>query len=311
MLSDIRLPGVKKICFRQSNIIKMKDMKLKLRIIGISVLILSLQLSAVAQDDKKAVQPIDKKAVHEDLASKSQNPIGDLISVPFQFNFNLGTGPDNDRMQTVINMQPVLPVKLGKKWSMINRMILPFLIVQPDYTTESDNIVGMGSLNYSAFFVPGPIGKKKKVEIGIGPAMIIPTNTSNSLGDGQFAIGPSMVLFSGHKHWTYGFVAQNTWAFNSPTGAPLYNSFLLQYFVNYNFQHGWSVGTGPIITVDWTAEEGEKAVVPFGLAGSKISHIGKQAVKYFLAYNYNVIRPTYGAKGGQIQFTFILLFPKK
>jgi hypothetical protein len=210
-------------------------------------------------------------------------------------------------MMTVINMQPVLPVKLSENWSMINRMILPFVIVQPDYTTESDNTVGMGALNYSAFFVPKPFGS---VEIGIGPAMIIPTNTSNALGDGQFAIGPSMVLFSGHKKWTYGFVAQQTWAFNSPNGAPLYNAFLMQYFVNYNFQHGWSVGTGPIITVDWTAEEGEKAVVPIGLAVSKISHWGNQAVKLFLAYNYNVIRPSDGAKGGQIQFTFVLLFPE-
>jgi hypothetical protein len=302
MLSYIRLPGVKKICSRQSNIIKIKTMKLKRLILGISVLILSVQLSSVAQDDKKAI--------HEDLAAKSQNPIGDLISLPIQFNFNLNTGPDYDRLQTVMNVQPVLPVMLGEKWSMINRMILP-IIVQPDYTTESDNIAGLGSLNYSMYFVPGPIGKAKKVEIGLGPAMIIPTNTSNSLGNGQFSIGPSMVLFAGHKHWTMGFVAQNTWAYNSPTGGTLYNAFLVQYFVNYNFQHGWSVGTGPIVTVDWTAEKDEKAVVPFGLAASKISHLGKQAVKFFLAYNYNVVHPTGGAKGGQIQFTFVLLFPKK
>jgi hypothetical protein len=281
----------------------MKMKKKLLIVLACTLVVFSMSPAEIlAQDDKTA----DKA----DLAAKSQNPIGDLISVPFQFNFNLGTGPDHDRMQTVINMQPVLPVKLGEKWSMINRMILPFVIVQPDFTTESDNIFGMGALNYSAFFVPGPIGKKKKVEIGIGPAMIIPTNTSNSLGNGQFEIGPSMVLFSGHKHWTYGFVAQNTWAYNSPTGATLSNSFLLQYFVNYNFQHGWSAGTGPILTVDWTAEEGEKALVPFGLAGSKITHIGKQAVKLFLAYNYNAVHPTGGAKGGQIQFTFILLYPK-
>jgi hypothetical protein len=276
-------------------------MKKNIVFLGAIILILSHQLSVVAQDDKKAEQAA--------LAAKSQNPIGDLISLPIQFNFNLSTGPDYNRMQTVMNVQPVLPVKL-KKVNMINRLILP-IIVQPDYTTESGNISGLGALNYSMYFVPGPIGKNKHVMVGFGPAMIIPTNTSNSLGNGQFAIGPSMVFFGGHKHWTYGWVAQQTWAFNSPTEETLYNAFLMQYFVNYNFKHGWSVGTGPIVTVDWTAEKGEKAVVPFGLAASKVTHFGKQAVKLFLAYNYNAVRPTGGAKGGQIQFTFVLLYPKK
>ena len=284
-------------------------MKKNIILLGTIILIFSHQLSVVAQDDKQAA-PDDADAAAAKLAAKSQNPIGDLISVPIQFNFNLNTGgPDNSRMQTVMNIQPVLPVKV-KNISMVNRLILP-IIVQPDFTTESDKIVGLGSLNYSMYFVPGPIGKNKHIEVGFGPAMNIPVNTTNSLGNGQFSIGPSMVFFGGHKHWTYGFVAQQTWAYNSPTDETLDNAFLVQYFVNYNFQHGWSVGTGPIITADWTAEKGEKAVVPFGLAASKITHFGPQAVKLFVAYNYNAVRPTGGAKGGQIQFTLVLLYPKK
>jgi hypothetical protein len=291
-------------------------MKKTLTFFGIIVLILSLQLSAVAQDDKKAeVAPHDSKEGHEALASKSQNPISNMISLPFQFNFNLNTGPNYDRMQTVMNLQPVLPVQLSKNWTMINRLIIP-VIVQPDYTTESDNTSGLGATNYTAFFVPKPIGH---VEYGFGPAMSIPTNTSPELGNGRFAIGPSAVLFTGVGKWTMGFVAQNIWSYNSADSSNHSNSFLLQYFINYNFQHGWSLGTGPIVTVDWAAEkpeEGEdkrtnnRATVPFGLAVSKIAHFGDQAVKFFVAYNYNVVRPEYGAKGGQIQFTFVLLFPK-
>ncbi len=41
-----------------------------------------------------------------DLAKKTQNPVGDLISIPFQNNFNFGVGPDDD-MQYVLNIQPV------------------------------------------------------------------------------------------------------------------------------------------------------------------------------------------------------------
>jgi hypothetical protein len=41
------------------------------------------------------------------LAKKTQNPVADLISisVPFQNNFNFGTGPE-DRTVWVLNVQP-------------------------------------------------------------------------------------------------------------------------------------------------------------------------------------------------------------
>jgi hypothetical protein len=40
----------------------------------------------------------------EDLAQKSQNPIADMISVPFQSNTNFNAGPF-DRTQEVLNIQ--------------------------------------------------------------------------------------------------------------------------------------------------------------------------------------------------------------
>jgi hypothetical protein len=43
----------------------------------------------------------DEETVTE-LAKKTQNPVSDLISVPFQNNFNFGVGPNNV-------MQYVLP----------------------------------------------------------------------------------------------------------------------------------------------------------------------------------------------------------
>ena len=45
----------------------------------------------------------------EDLAQKSQNPIADLVSVPFQSNTNFNAGPFN-RTQEVLNIQPVVPL---------------------------------------------------------------------------------------------------------------------------------------------------------------------------------------------------------
>ncbi len=44
-----------------------------------------------------------------DLARAVQNPIADLISVPFQNNTNFDFGP-RERTQNVLNIQPVIPV---------------------------------------------------------------------------------------------------------------------------------------------------------------------------------------------------------
>ena len=49
---------------------------------------------------------------HQDLAKQAQNPVRNLISVPFQNNTNFGVGP-NDRTQNVLNFQPVIPVQIA------------------------------------------------------------------------------------------------------------------------------------------------------------------------------------------------------
>ena len=41
---------------------------------------------------------------NSDLAKKTQNPVADLIIVPFQNNTNFGIGPD-DETQNILNIQ--------------------------------------------------------------------------------------------------------------------------------------------------------------------------------------------------------------
>ena len=69
-------------------------------------------------------------AKDEDLQKASQNPIADLVSVPFQSNTNFNSGPFN-RTQEVLNIQPVVPMHLGEDWNVISRTIIP-LVSQPD-----------------------------------------------------------------------------------------------------------------------------------------------------------------------------------
>ena len=65
----------------------------------------------------------------EELAKLAQNPVGNLISVPFQNNVNFNVGPRGGT-QNILNIQPVYPIEVNRDWNVITRTILP-LIWQP------------------------------------------------------------------------------------------------------------------------------------------------------------------------------------
>jgi hypothetical protein len=60
-----------------------------------------------------------QKASDEELATKLNNPVSSLISVPFQFNWDHEYGPDRSGRKFQLNVQPVVPVALTSDWSLI------------------------------------------------------------------------------------------------------------------------------------------------------------------------------------------------
>ena len=72
-----------------------------------------------------ALVAITPAMAQEDLAKESQNPIGNLISLPFENNTSFGVGPE-DAFVYVLNLKPVYPVNLGK-WNLISLGILPVI----------------------------------------------------------------------------------------------------------------------------------------------------------------------------------------
>jgi len=48
-----------------------------------------------------------------EMAKKLANPIGAMISVPFQSNFDYGAGPTGDGFQYKLNLQPIVPLTLN------------------------------------------------------------------------------------------------------------------------------------------------------------------------------------------------------
>src|SRR6516164_1298830 len=62
-----------------------------------------------------------------DLAKQLQNPVANLISVPFQNNVDFNLGPNDNGVRYLLNFQPVIPFSLNKDWNLITRTIVPII----------------------------------------------------------------------------------------------------------------------------------------------------------------------------------------
>jgi hypothetical protein len=253
-----------------------------------------------------AIAPVHAEMSAEELAKLAQNPVGNLISVPFQNNTNLNFGPEKGT-QNVLNIQPVIPVEITKDWNIITRTIVP-VISMPALSPEISSTNGVGDVVFTAFLSPANPGEWIW---GAGPVVQIPTNSNAELGNKNWGMGPSVVvLHLDHgSPWVYGALVNNIWSLTSDKQGGAYNNGLIQPFVNYNFPEGLYLTTAPILTVDWKAPNSQAWTVPVGGGVGKIFHLGKLPVNTQISAYYNVVRPDFGANW-QIRAQVQLMFPK-
>jgi hypothetical protein len=282
---------------------------------SLSALPLSAQDTPVGPEGTSvATQATPAAAVNSDaLRNAAQNPVASLISVPVQENWNFGIQPGN-RTQNVLNIQPVIPLSLGKNWNIITRWITPIIYQPipvpqpPGPPAQQTGVYGLGDLNPSFFLSP----KKSKVIWGIGPTFVFPTATNTTyLGQGKFSMGPTVVVLVQPTHWTIGFLANNYWsvAGHSDLDKPAVNQFLLQWFANYNMRKGWYLTTGPIVTANWRASSGNVWIVPFGGGVGRIMKLGFQPVNITAQFYGNAVHPP-GASPWTMKMQIAFLFPK-
>jgi hypothetical protein len=244
----------------------------------------------------------DSPAAGGDLAAKIQNPIANLISVPFQNNTDFGIGPD-DRVRNTLNIQPVIPFSLGESLNLITRTIIPILS-QPTFPGESE--FGLGDISLSLFLTPSKPGK---IIYGGGVALGLPTATDQALGSEKWTAGPSIVVLYQPKGWTVGTLIQNSWSYAGSDSRGDVNFFYSQIFITKNLPKGWYVNTAPIITANWEAPSSEQWTVPLGAGVGKLFRLGKLPINAQAGYYFNVEKPT-GAADSQLRVQATLLFPK-
>lgn len=239
----------------------------------------------------------------DELSKQLSNPVASLISVPFQSNFDWGAGAQNDGFAYTLNVQPVIPITLNEDWNLISRTILP--IAYRDYLPDGSEF-GLGDTTQSFFLSPSRPGPGGLIW-GVGPAILLPTATSEFLGSDKWGLGPTAVALVQKGPWTLGALANHIWSIAGDDDAEDVNQTFLQPFASLAVGHGRSITLNTELTYDWEAEQW---TVPINLMVAQVMKFGKQPVSLQIGGRYYAEAPENGPEWG-MRATFTLLFPKK
>lgn len=240
------------------------------------------------------------------LAAKLQNPIADLISVPFQSNTNFNVGP-NKGTQEILNIQPVIPIHVTPDWNVITRTIVP-LTWSPSFQPEASvPPFGLSPTSFSAFLAP--TREFNGWTFGGGFIAQLPTITNKNLGSNVWGLGPAAVAVHATPPWIFGALVNTVFSLGgtSGRGGTSYVLTTINPFLNYNFAGGWFVGSNMIMTASWDSA-GEKWTLPVGAqAGRLIKLGGKLPVNLLIGAYYNALRPQ-GAGTWQLRTQVAFVF---
>jgi hypothetical protein len=240
-----------------------------------------------------------------ELAKSTQNPVGDVVSVPLQFNFN-GGGALDGQTYFNLNVQPVMPIRLTSRVSLIFRTIVPFHSFPAGGASDAQN-GGFGDIQEQLFFTPAKPGK---LIWGVGPMFSLATATAVPAQTGTWAGGLSAVVLAMPGPWVVGSLVSQLWPMHDTGGAPETNVFSWQYFVNYNFGHGWALSSVPTIVANWDAPDGQQWTVPFGAGITKTLILKGQPMSLGFQFFKNVKKPD-DAPSTLARFNVSFIFPMK
>jgi hypothetical protein len=260
---------------------------------------LTAQRQSAAENDSAA-----------EASKQAANPLASVWLMQIQQNNNRISTPLNgeNRVQSNLQFQPLLSMKLTDDWNLVTRPVLQIFNSTPfqNLAGESERKTAFGDTVLASALSPGPslVGNWL---LAAGPTFIFPTATESLIGQNKWQVGPAAAVgYLGKNFVTYVFPQQ--W-FSVGGKGPKTRHMLLYYAFVYTFSNGWTVGTNPNMFVDWEASSGNKVAFPVGLQVGKLRKLGILPVKFDVQVQYYAVRPDIGGPKWNLQFQITPILP--
>ncbi|MEZ4588480.1 MAG: hypothetical protein R2909_19040 [Gemmatimonadales bacterium] len=237
----------------------------------------------------------------EEIARLMDNPVGELIQLPIQYDRLSVRSPQGDdaRAVTTVKVIPTFPLGRGR-WRLVNRLVVPHVGL-PD-SPLGDGPSGFGDLTYVGALTPSSssdLGRGKLIW-AVGPTLVLPTAGEGSLGQGKYQLGPAAAVAYLGPRLTLGLFGQHWWSVAGDAARASVSQTNLQYFWYLRLPEQWAIGASPSITIDWKAAGGTAVDVPLGIGLNKTLFLGPLPARVAAEVTRHVItsgdgpEPTWG-----------------
>src|SRR5271157_2440221 len=107
-----------------------------------------------------------------------------------------------DRVQSNLQFQPLISVKLTDNWNLLTRPVLQLFSSTPylDQTGKANRVTGFGDTVFAFALSPGPALVGNWL-LAAGPTFIFPTATESLLGQNKWQFGPTVAVGYLGKHF--------------------------------------------------------------------------------------------------------------
>jgi hypothetical protein len=265
----------------------------------ISILLLSVLLAVPALAQQAPPSPAADSITPQDLAKSVHNPFEDFVKVPLQATTGFSIGPNHNAGEA-LNVQPLIPFPLNSEWDLIARPS-----VSATYQPSPNEQYGLNDLQAAFFLTPRAASEWIW---GVGPMFQFPTATSDELGTGRWAAGPTMALLYDSGPWFGGVLTYQLMSFAGDRGRGSVNQTYIEPQISYNFESGWYADIDPPMTFDWTADAANGWTVPIGADVGDAFNVGSHAMSLQVGA-YDLAKRPQGAPQWIIRIQLMALFP--
>ena len=262
---------------------------------------LSLTVLIALAPAARAQTPPGSDAMAE-IAKDLANPVANLVSMPFQNNWDYDLGTTKGTLYT-LNVQPVVPIDLDEKYMLITRTIVPY-VSYPPLVPGTPGAGGLSDTQLSVF-----LSTRETVKgwiLGAGPVLLFPTATSEYTGTGKWSAGPTIIVGRQEKGWTYGLLANQTWSFAGPESRKSVNSLFLEPFLMYTTKTYTTFGVFSETAYDFV---GDSWKVPIDAMLSQMLLLAGQPFSVAVGGRYWAETPAGGPDWG-FRLNLTLIFEK-